>query len=107
MNLTGVVPTKLDGSSKGGMAFAIAPALGVPILSGQALAVNALVQRYSGHPLALKLVVETVQELFGGGIDDFLQEEAPVFDDIRHMLDEQFAHVDHHRSKQAKYHRHC
>jgi WD40 repeat protein/DNA-binding SARP family transcriptional activator len=62
-------------------------------LSGQALAVNALVQRYSGHPLALKLVVETVQELFGGGIDDFLQEEAPVFDDIRHMLDEQFARL--------------
>lgn len=59
-------------------------------LSGQMNDVHALVQRYSGHPLALKLVAETVQELFGGAIDDFLQEAAPIFDDIRAMLDAQF-----------------
>lgn len=62
-------------------------------LMGEAVEVAKLVQRYSGHPLALKLVAETVQALFGGAIDDFLQEAAPIFDDIRHMLDGQFARL--------------
>lgn len=62
-------------------------------LSGQANDVVALVQRYSGHPLALKLVTETVQELFAGDIDSFLQEETLIFDDIRAVLDGQFARL--------------
>jgi hypothetical protein len=51
------------------------------------------VRRYSGHPLALKFVAETVHELFGGEIGDFLHEEAPIFDDIRSVLDQQFARL--------------
>lgn len=49
-----------------------------------------LVERYSGNPLALKLVAETIHELFGGKIDHFLASKAIFFDDIRAVLEEQF-----------------
>jgi len=52
-----------------------------------------LVARYSGNPLALKLVAQTVQELFGGDIGAFLAAEAPIFDDIRMVLDQQYARL--------------
>jgi len=53
-----------------------------------------LVARYSGNPLALKLIARTVQELFDGDIRAFLgDEEAPIFDDIRSVLDQQFARL--------------
>ena len=49
-----------------------------------------LVRRYSGNPLALQLVGETIQELFAGNIAAFLREAAPIFEDIRNVLDQQF-----------------
>ncbi len=54
---------------------------------------GALVQHYSGNPLALKLSAETVHEIFDSNIAAFLQAEALVFDDIRHVLDQQFARL--------------
>jgi WD40 repeat protein/DNA-binding SARP family transcriptional activator len=51
---------------------------------------QALVRRYSGNPLALKLVAQTVQELFMGSIGDFLAADASIFDDVRTVLDSQF-----------------
>jgi WD40 repeat protein/DNA-binding SARP family transcriptional activator len=62
-------------------------------LRGQEVEAQELIGRYSGHPLALKLVAETVQELFGGAIGAFLREEALIFDDIRAILDQQFARL--------------
>lgn len=62
-------------------------------LSGPTADVSALVARYSGNPLALKLVTQTVHELFGGEIAAFLATEAPIFDDIRLVLDQQFARL--------------
>ena len=62
-------------------------------LTGQADDARALVERYSGNPLALKLVAQTVHELFGGTIGDFLREETPIFDDIRAVLDQQLARL--------------
>jgi WD40 repeat protein len=61
-------------------------------LAGQAEAIT-LVNRYSGNPLALKLVAHTIHELFGGAIGDFLRTETPIFDDIRAVLDQQFARL--------------
>jgi WD40 repeat protein/DNA-binding SARP family transcriptional activator len=52
-----------------------------------------LIARYSGNPLALKLVADTVDELFGGDIAELLREETLVFDDIRTVLDQQFARL--------------
>src|SRR5262249_59836112 len=49
-----------------------------------------LVEHYSGNPLALKLVVETICELFGGDAVTFLDEGTPIFGDIQRVLDEHF-----------------
>ena len=62
-------------------------------LTGTAAGLDALVRHYSGNPLALKLVAETVQSIFDGDIDAFLRADALVFDDIRHVLDQQFARL--------------
>ena len=53
-------------------------------------ALTTLIGRYSGNPLALKLAAQTIQNLFGGSLVTFLQNEALIFDSIRHLLDQQF-----------------
>jgi hypothetical protein len=62
-------------------------------LSGPAETATALVERYSGNPLALRLVAQTIHELFEDDIAAFLREETPIFDDIRDVLDQQFARL--------------
>lgn len=52
-----------------------------------------VLQRYSGHPLALLVVAETIQELFSGDVAAFLRHEAPIFDDIRDLLDQQWTRL--------------
>ncbi len=54
---------------------------------------TALVQHYSGNPLALQLVSHTISTLFGGDVAKFQREAAGVFGDIRDMLAEQFARL--------------
>lgn len=54
---------------------------------------DTLIRRYSGHPLALKLVAETIEELYFGDVEAFLTEETLIFDDIRDVLDQQFARL--------------
>jgi hypothetical protein len=49
-----------------------------------------LIDRYSGNPLALKLVAETIREIFGGDIAAFLAEETAIFGGIRELLAQQF-----------------
>lgn len=51
---------------------------------------NKLVQWYAGNPLALKIVAETVHELFGGDIAAFLAEGLTTFYEIRQLLTQQF-----------------
>ena len=73
------------------------PAAGQALLMARGLAgpaeMAALVTRYSGNPLALKLVAQTVQDLFLGDIGAFLDAAAPIFDDIRTVLDQQLARL--------------
>lgn len=52
-----------------------------------------LVERYSGNPLALKLMAETVRDLYGGDIEAFLRDPAIIFDDIRAVLHQQFTRL--------------
>ena len=51
---------------------------------------NALSDRYSGNPLALKIVATTILDLFDGNVTDFLSQEQAVFGDIRDILEQQF-----------------
>jgi len=54
-----------------------------------ATSLPAIAADIGANPLALKLAAQTVQELFGGQIGSFLAVEAPIFGDIRAMLDQQ------------------
>lgn len=51
---------------------------------------NAITERYSGNPLALKMVATTIEDLFDGSISAFLQQHIVVFGDIRDLLGQQF-----------------
>ncbi|MCB0121459.1 MAG: NACHT domain-containing protein, partial [Caldilineaceae bacterium] len=59
-------------------------------IKGAPSALHELIGHYSGNPLALKLVVATVNELYAGNIETFLREGALIFDDVRSVLDQQF-----------------
>jgi len=50
----------------------------------------ALINHYSGNPLALKLISETIREVYDGHVADFLNEEVSIVGDIRDLLDQQF-----------------
>ena len=52
-----------------------------------------LIVRYAGHPLALKLVAETIAELYFGDVTAFLKDETLIFADIRDVLDQHFARL--------------
>jgi hypothetical protein len=54
---------------------------------------NALVTRYSGNPLALKLTSEFIREAYGGAIADFLKEGEAILGEVRNVLDQQFARL--------------
>src|SRR6266699_2696114 len=52
-----------------------------------------LVEVYAGNPLALKIVAQTIVELFGGEIAPFLEQGEVVFGGVRALLAEQFARL--------------
>jgi hypothetical protein len=52
-----------------------------------------LVEVYRGNPLALKIVAQTIVELFGGEIATFLEQGEVVFGGVRDLLDEQYCHL--------------
>ena len=49
-----------------------------------------LIEHYAGNPLALRIAATTIQELFGGNIELFLEQGIGTFGDIRDILQEQF-----------------
>lgn len=59
-------------------------------LRASAASMSALVERYSGNPLALSLVAETIAELYQGEPERVLENADFIFDDIRHVLTHQF-----------------
>ena len=49
-----------------------------------------LIEHYGGNPLALRIAATTIQELFGGSIERFLEQKIEAFGDIRELLEDQF-----------------
>ncbi len=49
-----------------------------------------LVEVYRGNPLALKIVAQTIVDLFGGEIIPFLEQGEIVFGGVRELLEQQF-----------------
>jgi WD40 repeat protein/serine/threonine protein kinase len=55
--------------------------------------VEQLIEVYAGNPLALKIVAETIVDLFRGAIGSFLAGNMVIFSSITDLLDEQFARL--------------
>lgn len=49
-----------------------------------------LIQIYRGNPFALKIIANTIKELFGGKVAAFLRQKTIVFGELNDLLDEQF-----------------
>ncbi|MEM7128199.1 MAG: hypothetical protein AAF702_17840 [Chloroflexota bacterium] len=52
-----------------------------------------LVSRYSGNPLALKLVADTIDERYAGDLGGFLTNNCLIFGDIRMVLEQHFSRL--------------
>lgn len=52
-----------------------------------------LIDFYCGNPLALTVVSRSIYSMFDGNIQEFLNQEANVFGDIRHLLDQQYSRL--------------
>jgi WD40 repeat protein/transcriptional regulator with XRE-family HTH domain len=52
-----------------------------------------LVETYAGNPLALKIVAQTIVDLFDGQIMPFLEQGEVVFGGVRALLDEQYTRL--------------
>src|SRR3989441_2307870 len=50
-------------------------------------------QIYAGNPLALNIVAETIADLFGGAIEQFLSGGTTIFGSITQLLDEQWGRL--------------
>ncbi len=59
-------------------------------LSGSVEEQQQLCQRYSCNPLALKIVATSIQDLFGGKIGEFLDDNTTLFYNVRRLLEQQF-----------------
>jgi transcriptional regulator with XRE-family HTH domain len=53
----------------------------------------ALVDRYSGNPLALRSVAAAIRDLFAGDVAAFLRAQTPIFDEMRDVLEQQLARL--------------
>jgi hypothetical protein len=60
-------------------------------LVGTESELTSLIEVYGGNPLALKIVAETITDLFGGMISEFMTGGTLVFGSITDLLSEQFA----------------
>ncbi len=62
-------------------------------LSGSEDAWTALIEHYSGNPMALSIVADMVREVYDRNIDEFLAEDEVIFGGIDELLKEQFARL--------------
>jgi WD40 repeat protein len=49
-----------------------------------------LIKLYDGNPLALELAAKHIDEVFLGDISEFLENDSPIFQDLRELLDWHF-----------------
>jgi hypothetical protein len=52
-----------------------------------------LIDFYRGNPLALTVVSRSIYSMFDGNVQEFLDQEANVFGDIRNLIDQQYARL--------------
>lgn len=52
-----------------------------------------LLQRYTGNPQALRVVVKTIVDFFAGNVPHFLERDELIYGDIKRLLHQQFARL--------------
>jgi WD40 repeat protein len=52
-----------------------------------------LIEHYAGNPLALRMVATTINELFGGDVEQFLEQGISTFGDIKDLLEQQLGRL--------------
>ncbi|MFN4789318.1 MAG: NB-ARC domain-containing protein [Pseudanabaena sp.] len=52
-----------------------------------------LIDFYCGNPLALTVVSRSINSIFDGNVQEFLDQETNVFGDIRNLIDQQYARL--------------
>ena len=62
-------------------------------LTGSMAERTRLIKAYSGNPLALNIVAQTIVDLFAGSIAPFLEQGEVIFGEIRDLLAQQFARL--------------
>lgn len=62
-------------------------------MKGDAAERSQLIEAYAGNPLALKIVSQTINDLFGGEIKPFLEQGETIFGDVRGVLANQFGRL--------------
>jgi WD40 repeat protein/transcriptional regulator with XRE-family HTH domain len=62
-------------------------------LSGTPVAWQSLVAGYAGNPLALKIVAQAINDLFGGDLNRFLEDGELIFNGIRPVLRQQMGRL--------------
>ena len=62
-------------------------------VTGSAVEQARLIEVYAGNPLALKIVAQTIVDLFAGQIVPFLEQGEVIFGGVRELLDEQYARL--------------
>ncbi|WP_434686307.1 NB-ARC domain-containing protein [Pseudanabaena minima] len=65
-------------------------------------ATRKLIDFYCGNPLALTVVSRSINSMFDGDIQEFLNQDANVFGDIRYLLDQQYGRLSE-REQQVMY----
>ncbi|MEA5479475.1 NB-ARC domain-containing protein [Pseudanabaena galeata UHCC 0370] len=65
-------------------------------------ATRKLIDFYCGNPLALTVVSRSINSMFDGDIQEFLDQDANVFGDIRYLLDQQYGRLSE-REQQVMY----
>jgi WD40 repeat protein/DNA-binding Xre family transcriptional regulator len=63
---------------------------GKGVISNPKEAEDRLIHIYNGHPKCLQLVASSIQEMFLGNIQDFLDSRVYIFNGIKDFLDQQF-----------------
>lgn len=59
-------------------------------LSGSSLQKQRLAEQYSGNPGAIKIVASSIQDIFEGDIEKFLNQGTVLFSGIRRLIEQQF-----------------
>ena len=79
----------------------VLPLSGLDVASGQQILeirglhgapadLEQLIAHYRGNPLALKMAATSIQDLFAGNIEQFLDEKTTVFNGMSHLLKQQY-----------------